>query len=338
MEEKDRSWCSSSPDNDNQAVTIEVSNSATGGQWPVSDKALAALIDLCTDICRRNGITKLNYTGTTAGNLTRHDMFKDKVCPGPYLGGKFPYIADEVNKRISASPNTSEPTAPVILEAKTPIIGAPTVTAAQMGEWARSNGAKPFFTALASVFYDIGVATGINPAVIYAQSALETALGNFGGVLNETFCNPCGLKTTAGGSDTDPNAHQRFATWVQGITAQADHLALYAGATGYPKAGTPDPRHFAAIKGTATTVEALSGRWAPATDYGYNIVKYMEQIKSTIVPDTPTDPNAWKAEAAEWAKVKGITADGTRPDDPITRVEVWKTLQNAFEKKIFSFS
>jgi hypothetical protein len=100
VEEKDQSWCSSSPANDNQAVTIEVSNSAAGGQWPVSDKALAATIDLCVDICKRNGIDRLTYTGTAAGNLTRHDMFANRICPGPYLGGRFPYIVDEVNGRI----------------------------------------------------------------------------------------------------------------------------------------------------------------------------------------------------------------------------------------------
>ena len=46
VEEKNRSWCSSSPSNDHQAVTIEVANDETGGDWHVSDKALAKLIDL----------------------------------------------------------------------------------------------------------------------------------------------------------------------------------------------------------------------------------------------------------------------------------------------------
>ena len=100
VEEKDRAWTSSNAVNDYQAVTIEVSNSAVGGAWPVSDKALAATIELCADICKRNGIDRLIYTGTTAGNLTRHDMFKATECPGAYLGSRFPYIADSVNQRI----------------------------------------------------------------------------------------------------------------------------------------------------------------------------------------------------------------------------------------------
>jgi hypothetical protein len=102
VEEKNRAWTSSSASNDNQAVTIEVANDQIGGDWHVSDKALTKLIDLCVDICQRNGIEKLNYTGDANGNLTRHNMFASTSCPGPYLQGKFPYIAEEVNKRLNA--------------------------------------------------------------------------------------------------------------------------------------------------------------------------------------------------------------------------------------------
>lgn len=108
VEEKDRAWTSSNADNDHQAVTIEVANDKIGGDWHVSDKALAALIDLCVDICKRNGIKKLNYTGDKKGNLTRHNMFAATACPGPYLQSKFPYIADEVNKRLTAPPKGAD--------------------------------------------------------------------------------------------------------------------------------------------------------------------------------------------------------------------------------------
>ena len=57
-EEKDRSWCSSNAANDHRAVTIEVASDTTH-PYAVNDKAYAALIDLCVDICRRNGIKKL---------------------------------------------------------------------------------------------------------------------------------------------------------------------------------------------------------------------------------------------------------------------------------------
>ena len=102
VEEKDRAWTSSSPDNDNQAVTIEVANNTLGPNWTVSDKAMTSLIDLCVDICKRNGIQRLNFTGDKTGNLTMHCYFKSTLCPGPYLKSKFPYIASEVNKRLGA--------------------------------------------------------------------------------------------------------------------------------------------------------------------------------------------------------------------------------------------
>lgn len=100
VEEKNRSWCTSNRENDHRAITIEVSNSVKGDPWPVSDKALEATINLCVDICKRNGIEKINYTGDKTGNLTMHKWFAATGCPGPYLSEKFPYIANEINKRL----------------------------------------------------------------------------------------------------------------------------------------------------------------------------------------------------------------------------------------------
>lgn len=109
VEEKNRSWCSSSPENDHQAITIEVANDGGAPNWHVSDKALAATIDLCVDICKRNGIAKLNYTGDKNGNLTEHNYFAATACPGPYLKSKLPYIASEVNKRLGQTETPSTP-------------------------------------------------------------------------------------------------------------------------------------------------------------------------------------------------------------------------------------
>lgn len=92
---------SSSKSNDWQAVTIEVANDGREDtNWHVSDAALSSLINLCTDICKRNNIKRLNYTGDASGNLTRHNMFTATTCPGPYLQSKFQYIADRVNNKL----------------------------------------------------------------------------------------------------------------------------------------------------------------------------------------------------------------------------------------------
>lgn len=112
VDEANRSWCSSSGANDHRAVTIEVANDEIGGNWHVSDKALAKLIDLCVDICQRNGIKKLNYTGDKTGNLTMHKWFAATACPGLYLESKFPYIAQQVNARLTAVQVPETPATP----------------------------------------------------------------------------------------------------------------------------------------------------------------------------------------------------------------------------------
>lgn len=101
VEEKNRAWTSSNSENDHKAVTIEVGNSQSGGNWPVSDVDLALLIKWAADVCKRNGIPKLYYDGTPNGTLTLHEMFAATGCPGPYLKSKIPYICDEVNKLIN---------------------------------------------------------------------------------------------------------------------------------------------------------------------------------------------------------------------------------------------
>lgn len=103
VDEKYRSWATSSRENDNVAVTIEVANSKASDPWPVSDAAYNKLILLCADICKRNGIARLNYTGDKSGNLTMHKWFAATLCPGPYLESKFGSIANEVNKLLSES-------------------------------------------------------------------------------------------------------------------------------------------------------------------------------------------------------------------------------------------
>lgn len=109
VEEKNRAWTSSNAANDHRCVTIEVCNSSAGGDWPISDASMHTLILLCADICKRNGIPKLYYDGTTKGTLTRHEMFASTGCPGPYIKKHTEYICDEVNKLINANASDEKP-------------------------------------------------------------------------------------------------------------------------------------------------------------------------------------------------------------------------------------
>lgn len=108
VDECNRAWTTSSEWCDNRAVTIETSNSQYGGNWPVSDFVLNRLIDLVTDICKRNNIYPCTYTGDKNGVLQMHKWYAQTSCPGPYLGSKFTYIANEVNKRLKNGNYTSK--------------------------------------------------------------------------------------------------------------------------------------------------------------------------------------------------------------------------------------
>ena len=224
------------------------------------------------------------------------------------------------------------------------IISETEVTAKQAEQWAKSNGATDTFAGLAQLYWKYAQEHGnVNPAIAYVQAAKETGYGNFGGVLNDSYRNPCGLKTIVGGSDSDPNAHQKFNSWDEGVQAHLDHLALYAGATGYPRSNTTDPRHFVTIKGNAVTVNALGGKWAPSLTYGEEVnnlynkllvysgigsnqktetdksqnnisvppgIQATEPIKiSTDISNNISSSIGWKMESNEWHYYK---SDGTQ--------------------------
>ena len=138
VEEKDRSWCTggykkvngvnvpirvngiSGSSNDYQAVTIEVACEAKH-PYAITEKAMAALIELCTDICRRNGIKKLLWSGDknlvgnpAKQNLTVHRWFANKACPGDYIYQRLGDIAAKVNAKLGATGAAPvQPSAPV---------------------------------------------------------------------------------------------------------------------------------------------------------------------------------------------------------------------------------
>jgi len=84
VDEENHPWTSANWENDDRAITIEVANSETGGDWPISQEAYASLIRLCADICNHYGIYPY-YDGTPSATLTEHCMFVATNCPGPTI-------------------------------------------------------------------------------------------------------------------------------------------------------------------------------------------------------------------------------------------------------------
>jgi len=173
------------------------------------------------------------------------------------------------------------------------IISDSKVTVKQAKNWAKSKGATQTFINLADLYFKYSSECGdVNPAIAYVQASKETGYGKFGGVIDESYHNPCGLKTASGGDNYDPNAHQKFDTWDEGVQAHLDHLALYAGADGYPKDNTYDPRHYVTIKGKATTINSLGTNWAPSATYGEEINQLYTNLLDFAGVDYPKDTNS----------------------------------------------
>lgn len=103
VDEANAAWTSSSYANDSRAVTIEVANSSVGGDWPISDAAWNSLINLCVDICNRNGIKQVSWDGSKNGSLTCHYMFSATACPGPTIKSQMAQLANEINSRLGGA-------------------------------------------------------------------------------------------------------------------------------------------------------------------------------------------------------------------------------------------
>ena len=114
VEEKDRSWCTSSASNDNRAITIEVA-SDTYHPYRVKDVAYKSLIKLLVDICKRNGIKKLVWSTNKSErmnhlngcNMTVHRDYANKSCPGDYLYNLHGQIEKEVNAQLGSGTSST---------------------------------------------------------------------------------------------------------------------------------------------------------------------------------------------------------------------------------------
>lgn len=135
-EEKNRSWCSSSSANDQRAITIECASDASE-PYAFKDVVYNKLIELCVDICKRNGKTKLLWFGDKTKTLnyepksdemvlTVHRWFANKSCPGSWMYQRMGDLAAKVTAKLggtAAEPekptsNTNYPATPFTVNVK----------------------------------------------------------------------------------------------------------------------------------------------------------------------------------------------------------------------------
>ena len=145
VEEKNRSWCSSSNANDQRAVTIECASDKTE-PYAMNSRVYDSLIKLCTDICKRNGKRKLlwlgdrdktlNYTPKSDEMvLTVHRWFANKSCPGSWLYARLGDLAAKVTAALGTGASADKAASQLYRVRKT---------------WADSKSQKGAFSVLAN--------------------------------------------------------------------------------------------------------------------------------------------------------------------------------------------
>lgn len=157
VEEEDRSWCSSNRVNDMRAVTIECACDPKE-PYAINSAVYTTLVDLCADICLRNGIKKLVWSSDkntrvyhlNGANMTVHRDYAAKACPGDYIYNRLGKIADEVNAKLSVAKETA------LDDMYSPV------------EW---------ISMIAPIAVALAEKNDILPSVVIAQTALETGWG-----------------------------------------------------------------------------------------------------------------------------------------------------------------
>ena len=123
VEEKNRSWCSSSSANDQRAVTIECASDTTE-PYAFRDIVYQRLIELCVDICKRNGKKKLLWLADKEKTLnyqpkademilTVHRWFANKSCPGNWMFARMGDLAEKVTAALGGETDVSSTDVPV---------------------------------------------------------------------------------------------------------------------------------------------------------------------------------------------------------------------------------
>lgn len=310
VEECNRSWCSSSNANDQRAVTIECASDTTA-PYAFRQVVYDRLIELCVDICKRNGKTKLIWIDNKdkalayepkSGEmlLTVHRWFANKSCPGDWMYARMGDLAAKVTAQLFGSGSTG---GTGTADDGTAIMGTAKATTAQMQAYIRAvNAAVPQSVIdMIPLYISEGKAEGIRGDVAFAQSCLET--GNFGfagSAVKLTQNNFCGMGVTSNGV-----AGNSFATPQLGIRAQIQHLKAYASTEALRQACV-DPRYKYVTRGCAPYVEWLGQKenpkglgWAAGAGYGSKILRILADViatkatsgggSGTTTPSAPSD-------------------------------------------------
>ncbi len=308
VEEKNRSWCTSSNANDQRAVTIECASDTAEPYW-MNDLVYKTLINLCTDICKRNSKKKLlwfadkdkslNYEPKSDEMLiTVHRWFANKSCPGNWLYERLGDVAAKVTAALGGA--ASAPTNGTQAAEFMNLFEAD--AAKKIGELCKKDMAK----------------SGILASVSAAQFILESGYGKSELAQNAQNCfgMKCSLSgNTWAGSTWDGQSKYTKKTQeeyevgkFEMITADfrkypcvedsvADHSAYLLGAMNGSK------KRYAGLAGEKDYKKAIQiikdGGYATSSTYveklcsiieRFNLTQYDEQAPQKLVKDFPSVP------------------------------------------------
>lgn len=253
--ESKRSWCSSSRENDQRAVTIECASDKTD-PYAFRDAVYQKLIQLCADICRRNGKTKLLWLGDRTKTLvyvpapgemvlTVHRWYASKDCPGNWLMARMPYLASRVTELLG-TPNIPAPSAGTTSAMEINALGSE-VTKAK---------------AMLKLVHDTDQ-SGILPSVTTAQMILESGYCSTDLALNANNC--FGMKAVLSGNAWGGSTWDGVSTYKKTTAEQTASGRVYyvrAKFRKYPCVEKSIQDHSAyllgAMKGTAKRYRGLT--------------------------------------------------------------------------------
>ena len=317
VEEKNRSWCSSSNANDQRAITIECASDKSE-PYAMNSAVYASLIKLCTDICQRNGKRKLLWLGDKNKTLNYapasdemvlavHRWYANKSCPGDWLYARLGDLAEKVTAALNDSPGLQAADLENLTRAE---------TVAKIG---------PLFTANQKT-------TGILACVSMAQFILESSYGS--SELARKANNCFGMKTSLSGNSW-PNSvwdgKSVYTKKTQEQNAEGSYVMFNADFRKYTCVEDSIADHAAyllgAMNGSKKRYESLAGCtdykkaaqiikdgcYATSHDYVQNLCSIIEQWNLTkFNSTTDTTISGWYRVRKSWqnaASQKGAFRD-----------------------------
>ena len=308
VEEKNRSWCTSSNANDQRAITIECASDTTE-PYTMNSKVYDTLIKLCTDICKRNGKKKLLWFADKDKSLnyapksdemviTVHRWFANKSCPGNWLYARLGDVAAKVTANLAGTG-----TVPV----------APTKTQATV--FAKLSEAEVVAKA-GALFTADQKKSGILASVSMAQFILESGYGKSELAQNANNC--FGMKTSLSGNTWSGSAWDGKSKYTKKtqeeytkgemttITADfrkypciedsiSDHSAYLLGAKNGSKLRYDGVKGCTDYKKAAQIIK--DGGYATSSTYVSNLCSIIEKWKLTqfdVGASTPAPDNTVK--------------------------------------------